>query len=277
MAQAYQHKRKAKAKRALIMIEAPEEFHKDCQILTIHFEKLQPKVKWIFDKWIKEINPITAKPYPELMVSKWIRAKMKEAKYSPEHITYTIKRIAPHLIGKQGPRNFRKSKISDVTAAQQQANGMPNLPSRKSLKHDLASYDFEKRGQIILYLWGLIEKQKVDYETQIETLRSQLAKHQHHNSKFLSYAEASEYVRKHRIDTVDAWREHTQSEKFTHNIPVHPERHYSEWAGWKRFAGLDKATLQEKQRKGAEITNKVFNHFIEINAEQEQKDEEEKQ
>ena len=164
MAQAYQHKRKAKAKRALIMIEAPKQFHKDCQILKIDFEKLASKVKWIFDKWTKIMNPITGELYPELMVSKWIRAKMKEGGYSYETITQMIKKMAPHLIGK-GPRAPKiPENLEFLTLLQHSnnANGMPELSSRKSLKHDLANYDFEKRGQIIMYLWDLIEKQKIE-------------------------------------------------------------------------------------------------------------------
>ena len=228
------------------MIEAPKEFHQDCEMLTIGFDKLQRKVKWIFDKWTKQMNPITGEPYPELMVSKWIRAKMKEGGYGADWITRTIKKLAPHLIGKQGPKNTKNSALSRISDAVPAANGMPDLRSRKTLKHDLANYDFEKRGKIIMYLWDVIEKQK----REIETLRSQLVKLQKRNSKYLTYAEASEYVRKHRIDTIDAWREHTQSEDFAHNIPVHPERYYNEWAGWKTFAGLDKATSTGKTKKG---------------------------
>lgn len=258
------HKRKAKVKRGLIMIEAPKQFHKDCQMLSIDFEKLQSKVKWIFEKWTKEMNPLTGEPYAELMVSKWIRAKMKEAGYSFDSITRTIRNIAPHLLGKQNRKKSAKSGISAVTAAeeQEQPNDIPQITSHKNLTNDLPNYDFDKRGQIIMYLCDVIERQN----TEIETLKIQLTKLQRRKSRYLTYTEASEYVRTHRIDTRAAWREFIQSEEFPNNIPKRPDTQYSEWVGWRAFFGVDKASLREKQRKGAEVTSKILNHFVELNA-----------
>lgn len=94
------------------------------------------------------------------------------------------------------------------------------------LIQDLPKYDFEKRGEIIVYL---------HYEN--ERLRTIIA-----DAKLLlvaSYDEACEYAHSQGITSRSQWRSHTKSEKFPNYIPKRPDSVYVDkgWCGWAAFFG----------------------------------------
>jgi hypothetical protein len=104
------------------------------------------------------------------------------------------------------------------------------IPPEQYSIQDLAKYDFNKRGEIILYL----HKENERLRTRIAEFLSVVSP-----SMAASYDEAPEYACSQGITSRSQWREHTKSNKFPKNIPKRPDSVYADkgWSGWAAFFG----------------------------------------
>lgn len=108
-----------KKKKKTLEQQIPKEFKEDCKVLSIDFERLQPKIDRILDKWIDKENPKTKQPYTDKTVAKWIRFMMRQAGYSFNAITDAIKKNHSDLIQK-GHKSSKKLGTSSVTTEEEQ-------------------------------------------------------------------------------------------------------------------------------------------------------------
>lgn len=176
-----------KKKKKTLEQQIPKEFREDCKVFSIDFDKLQPKVDKVFDKWIGRENPKTKQPYTEKTVAKWIRFMMKEAGYAFKTIWQVLKENHPDVIQQQNHKRFTKSKPSSVTTEQEQ-DIIWQIDPKDYNPDDWDKYDPAMQERIFRYLdkaymramqTGIAEASKLeDVQAENKKLKAELARFQ---------------------------------------------------------------------------------------------------
>jgi hypothetical protein len=139
-----------------------------------------------------------------------------------------LKQALDSLPVNPNPSTRQRSNKQQQQIEEEEPQEIYQIPPEQYSIQDLDKYDFNKRGEIILYL----HKENERLRTRIAEFLSVVSP-----PSPASYEEAREYAYSQGITSRSQWREHTKSDKFPNNIPKRPDSVFADkgWSGWAAF------------------------------------------